>query len=125
MRAPPQGFSQLATSFLAGLRLGIPRMLLPRLAGSTPSAYTLAPSRRFLRKIRHQCTPNSRTSPSPPNALFPLLYPFCQTNGRPPVRAINRESRHLVVRVDDVERSFGPGACEGVWWAYSVAPERR
>ena len=32
MRAPPRSFSQLATSFLAGLRLGIPRALLLRLA---------------------------------------------------------------------------------------------
>jgi hypothetical protein len=31
MLAPPLGFSQLATSFLAWLRLGIPRTLLPRL----------------------------------------------------------------------------------------------
>ncbi len=32
MRAPPRSFSQLATSFLAGLRQGIPRALLHRLA---------------------------------------------------------------------------------------------
>ena len=31
MLAPPPGFSQLATSFLAWLHLGIPRALLPRL----------------------------------------------------------------------------------------------
>ena len=31
MLAPPQSFSQLATSFLAWLHLGIPRALLPRL----------------------------------------------------------------------------------------------
>ena len=29
MRAPPRSFSQLATSFVAGLRLGIPRVLFP------------------------------------------------------------------------------------------------
>ena len=34
MRAPPHGFSQLATSFLACPRLGIPRAPLLRLTGS-------------------------------------------------------------------------------------------
>ena len=36
MRAPPRSFSQLATSFLAGLRQGIPRELLHRLATLLP-----------------------------------------------------------------------------------------
>jgi hypothetical protein len=37
MLAPPPGFSQLATSFLAWLHLGIPRALLPRLVCPCPS----------------------------------------------------------------------------------------
>jgi hypothetical protein len=37
MRAPPRSFSQLATSFLAGLRQGIPRALLHRLATLLPN----------------------------------------------------------------------------------------
>ena len=37
MRAPPRSFSQLATSFFAGLRQGIPRALLHRLAISSPT----------------------------------------------------------------------------------------
>jgi hypothetical protein len=53
MRAPPRSFSQLATSFLAGLRQGIPRALLHRLAiplpelqkdGLTSQPKALAPS---------------------------------------------------------------------------------
>ena len=36
MRAPPRSFSQLATSFFAGLRQGIPRALLHRLAIPLP-----------------------------------------------------------------------------------------
>ena len=36
MRAPPRIFSQLATSFFAGLRQGIPRALLHRLATLLP-----------------------------------------------------------------------------------------
>ena len=37
MRAPPRSFSQLATSFFAGLRQGIPRALLHRLATLLPN----------------------------------------------------------------------------------------
>src|SRR5919106_2120982 len=58
MRAPPHGFSQLATSFLACPRLGIPRAPLPRLASSI----------------------STRTSPprAPPNSARLFPNPTCQ-----------------------------------------------
>jgi hypothetical protein len=55
MRAPPLGLSQLATSFIACPRLGIPRAPLPRLASiplappgpNTPNALDLSFSLPF------------------------------------------------------------------------------
>ena len=47
MRAPPHGFSQLATSFFACPRLGIPRAPLPRLTSfPDPTGTARKPYRR-------------------------------------------------------------------------------
>jgi len=83
MRAPPHGLSQLATSFIACPRLGIPRVLLPRLASSdNPCGND---------RSRDRPPPGSGDDDIVPTHLTLRLYsarrfpqhPHCQTAGAP------------------------------------------
>ena len=67
MLAPPPGFSQLATSFLAWLHLGIPRALLPRLVCPCISILpTTTATPRQLPRFRRRASASVRL----PKALF-------------------------------------------------------
>src|SRR5690606_2951899 len=60
MRAPPPGLSQLATSFIACPRLGIPRAPLPRLASS--NLLPLAPPQSLTTRLTRSITQNSHNT---------------------------------------------------------------
>jgi hypothetical protein len=72
MRAPPHGLSQLAASFLACPRLGIPRVPLLRLTSSTfpwtgPPVQSIAFQRSSSRRIPITQIVKNRTAPSAAN----------------------------------------------------------
>ena len=83
MRAPPHGFSQLAASFLACPRLGIPRVPLLRLT----SSLLLAPFSQSSRKrpvhryfFAYQCSSSFSTNPITRIVKY-LTAPERQTDG--------------------------------------------
>jgi hypothetical protein len=101
MRAPPHGFSQLATSFIACPRQGIPRVPLLRLTSSTASLAPRAWRPGRSQALRSELHP-ARRSCSPPLHPLPRLawstgtnfaykalvfstnpnYPYCQISAR-------------------------------------------
>ena len=84
MRAPPPGLSQLATSFLACPRLGIPRAPLPRLASSFSSWPHL--SSRLKRSNSTHPKPELSKNPSTLFASHSSQYPGPFFSSTPPSR---------------------------------------
>ena len=107
MLAPPPGFSQLATSFIAWSRLGIPRTLLPRLAcPCLKTTRTTTPKYVYLKRstslLPHPCFQS--TAPKGASLAF---YIFSPDPSRAALAVCSGATRNLE------HRGRGSSPCDG------------
>ena len=118
MLAPPPSFSQLATSFFAWSRLGIPRTLLPRLVCPCPALLDDHTRFCFLKRSSQLPTPMFSISSPPSPGVRPGPKRPRGRNGTRRCRCRTNQKVGLFVWCD-VERVFRAPCAPRGWEAYS------